>query len=417
MDFIRPTPAAAPWAEPYFTVGVTGTNGKTSTTTLVAAALRATGAHVLLETTLGYQLDGTALDVPRTVGGYLNALERAARAGARHAAIEVTSEALARGTAKLWRFDAGVFTNLSHDHLSTHGTFEHYLASKAQLFLHLGPGQTAVLNAADEAALLIDRATPPDVLRRGDAVPSRGPRLREADLAAQSVRLDADGTHVTLEPSELADAFGGSLSTRMVGHVFAENTLAAALGALAAVPDDAAKYPEGYAVAVRRGIAECAPVPGRFDIVLREPLVAVDYAHTPDALARTADTARELAAARGGRVLVVFGAGGERDVAKRGPMGREVGARADYAYVTTDNPRTEDPEAIARAVAAGCRKGGRAHVIVEPDRRKAILQAMERARPADVIVVAGKGHERGQIVGKETLAFSDVEVVREIAGG
>jgi UDP-N-acetylmuramoyl-L-alanyl-D-glutamate--2,6-diaminopimelate ligase len=404
---VRPVPAPFPWAEPYVTVGVTGTNGKTSTTTLVGWALRAAGHRVLAETTLGYTLDDEVVPVPRTAGGFLTALERAARAGARHAAVEVTSEALARGAAKQWRFDVGVFTNLTHDHLASHGSFEHYLASKAQLFVHLGPGRTAVFNACDEPALLLDRATPPDVVRRWYAVESRGAVLRAPDLAAAAVRVDEEGTHVDLSPSELAESLGGALSTKLIGRVFAENALAAALGALAA---------GAPGKDVHAGIRDCPGVPGRFEIVARAPLAVVDYAHTPDALARTCDTARELAETRAGRVLVVFGAGGGRDAAKREPMGRGVGSRADYAIVTSDNPRNEDPKEIARAVSAGCRHGGRAHVEIVLDRREAIVRAVERAHPTDVVVVAGKGHEGSQIVGAETRVFSDVDVLRELLG-
>jgi UDP-N-acetylmuramoyl-L-alanyl-D-glutamate--2,6-diaminopimelate ligase len=216
--------------------------------------------------------------------------------------------------------------------------------------------------------------------------------------------VSAGGTEVVLAPSPLAERLGGTLTTRLVGAVFAENALAACLGAMAAgaSPEDA-----------RAGIAACTGVPGRFEIVQREPLVVVDYAHTADALGRTVETARELAAP-GGRVTVVFGAGGGRDTKKREPMGFEVGSRADVAIVTTDNPRHEEPATIAAAVAAGCRRAGRARVDVVPDRRNAIERALDGARPGDVIVVAGKGHERGQAVGSETLPFSDVEVIAEM---
>ncbi len=401
----RPTPAPFPWAEPFCTVGVTGTNGKTSTTYLCAAALREAWGSVLAETTVGYELDGVPIDVPRTIHGFLVAFHRAAAAGARHAAAEVTSQALMRGYAKMWRFDVGVFTNLTQDHLEDHGSWEHYLASKAQLFLHLGPGRTAVLNACDDAALLIDRVIADDVHRTWYATPSRGPRLHVADLEASRVRVTPAGTRIELAPSALAEALGGALETRLVGAVFAENALAAAAGALAAgaSPD-----------AVGRGIAACGVVPGRFEVLGTRPVVAVDYAHTPDALARTCETARDLAGT--GRVIVVFGAGGERDVGKRAPMGREVGARADLAIVTTDNPRGEDPIAIAKAVARGCRKGGRAHVRLEPDRRAAIEQALSSAKPGDVVVIAGKGHERGQAIGNQVLPFSDVDEVVRLVG-
>ena len=153
----RPTRPPFAWADAFLTVGVTGTNGKTSTTLLCAEAMRGQDRAVFTETTLGYALDDQSLDVPRTEKGYLEALEFAAKRGCRHAAIEVTSHALANGFAKKWRFDVGVFTNLTRDHLESHRSWEHYLASKAQLFVHLGAGRTAVLNAADEAAL-VDRS-------------------------------------------------------------------------------------------------------------------------------------------------------------------------------------------------------------------------------------------------------------------
>jgi UDP-N-acetylmuramoyl-L-alanyl-D-glutamate--2,6-diaminopimelate ligase len=398
---LRPTPAPFGWAEPYLTIGTTGTNGKTSTTTLIAHVLRAAGHPVLCETTLGYALGDEKLEVPRTVDGFLGALRQAAERGCRHAAIEVTSEALARGFAKRWRFDFGVFTNLTRDHIEAHGSFEHYLASKAQLFVHLGPGRTAVLNACDESSLLIAQVTPPDVSRLWYAGVKR--RLRQPDLAAQAIHVAPEGTRIELEPGTLAERLGGVLEIRLVGDVFAENALAAAGATLAAGVSEKA---------IRAGLAACPGVPGRFEVVHRAPVVAVDYAHTPDALARTCDTARKLAGR--GRVIVVFGAGGNRDREKRGPMGRAVGERADIAIVTTDNPRTEDPRAIANAAATGCRKGGRAYVRLEPDRYRAIEMAIDEAREADVVVIAGKGHETGQIIADVTLPFSDVTVATDV---
>jgi UDP-N-acetylmuramoyl-L-alanyl-D-glutamate--2,6-diaminopimelate ligase len=262
------------------------------------------------------------------------------------------------------------------------------------------------MNACDEPALMIDRVTPSDVKRVFYAAPSRGPALHRADLAARTVEISASGTRIELEPSPLAEQLGGVLETALVGDVFAENALAAAAAALAAGI-------EGSAVA--RGIAACPAVPGRFQIISRSPIVAIDYAHTPDALARICDGARRLAGKA--RVIVVFGAGGGFDPGKREPMGRAVGERADLAIITTDNPRHEDPRKIARSVAMGCRRGGRAYVQLEPDRKLAIERAIAQAKPADVVIVAGKGHEREQIIGSDVQPFSDQDVVQGFLAG
>ncbi|PRP92624.1 UDP-N-acetylmuramoyl-L-alanyl-D-glutamate--2,6-diaminopimelate ligase [Enhygromyxa salina] len=391
-----------------FTFGVTGTNGKTSTTHLLAAAVAAAGHSTLRIGTVGVDLDGEALARGKSYQDFLATLQLAAERGCRHAVLEATSRGLAQGYARAWRFDLGVFTNLSPDHLKTHGTWEHYLAAKAQLFVHLGPGQTAVLNAADPFALFIDQATPGDVTRRWFAAPSRGPKLHDADLEAARVEVTAAGTHVELLPSPLAEALGGELRTRMVGEVFAENALAAALAGLAAgLPGEA----------VTRGIASCPGVPGRFEILDHgeaRPVIAVDYAHSPDALTRSCATARELAGSEG-RVIVVFGAGGDASADKREPMGAVVGAGAELAIVTSDNPRSEDPQAIADMLLAGLRQGS-ARVLVELDRARAIELAVHEAGPGDVVVVAGKGHETGQVVRGRTLPFSDVDQLRRLLG-
>lgn len=405
----RPVRPAAPWADPYFTIGVTGTNGKTSTTRLIAAALRAAGHPVLEITTLGVRSDDRPRERGKSFRDFLAHLEAAAAEGARHAAIEATSQALAGGYARAWRFDLGVFTNLSPDHLSTHRTWENYLAAKAQLFMHLGPGRSAVLNAADPYALYLEQAIPADVRRLWFAAPSRGERLHPADLEAYAIELDPAGTRVMLRPSPLADELGGELRTRMVGEVYGENALAAALAAHAAGLSSES---------IRRGIAEAPVVPGRFEIVLRgpdRPLVAVDYAHTPDALARTCAAARRLAGERG-RVIVVFGAGGGATPSKRGPMGEAVGHAADLAILTSDNPRREDPAQIAAALLAGVLAGGRAAAEIQLDRTLAIHRALELAVPGDVVVIAGKGHESGQIVDGHTHPFVDADVVRAYTG-
>ncbi|PRQ08622.1 UDP-N-acetylmuramoyl-L-alanyl-D-glutamate--LD-lysine ligase [Enhygromyxa salina] len=389
-----------------FSFGVTGTNGKTSTTHLLAAAVAAAGHSTLRVGTVGVELDGETLPRGKNFHDFLATMRHAATRGCRHAVLEATSLALAQGYARAWRFDLGVFTNLSPDHLATHKTWEHYLAAKAQLFVHLGPGRTAVLNAGDPYAAFIDQAMPADVVRRYFAVPSRGPTHCPADLEAARVQVTPTGTRVELLASPLADQLGGELRTRMVGEVFGENALAAALAGLAAgLPGEA----------VARGIAACPVVPGRFEILCADtqgPVIAVDYAHSPDALAHTCATARQLAGASG-RVIVVFGAGGNASADKREPMGATVGAGAELAIVTSDNPRGEDPQLIADMLLVGLRRG-EARVVVELDRARAIELALHEAGPGDVVVVAGKGHETGQVVNGRTLPFSDVEQIRRL---
>jgi UDP-N-acetylmuramoyl-L-alanyl-D-glutamate--2,6-diaminopimelate ligase len=391
-----------------FSIGVTGTNGKTSTTWMIAAALRAAARSVLRISTVGVALDDAPVPRGRSFADFLDLLARAAAGGCRHAVIETTSLALAQGYARRWRFDLGVFTNLSADHFGTHGSWAHYLAAKTQLLMHLAPGRVAVLNAADPHALYADQAVPGDVVRRWFHAPSRGPALREPDLAALAVEVGPRGTRVRLARSPAADALGGVLTTKMVGEVFAENAMAAALAALGAgAPGDA----------VARGISACPVVPGRFEVVDHgddRATCAVDYAHTPDALARTCATARRLAG--DARVLVVFGSGGGQTADKRREMGEAVGAAADLAWVTSDNPRDDDPAEISAALLDGLRLGGRARAGVEHDRARAIAAAVAEARAGDVLVVAGKGHEEGQVVRGRTEPFSDLAALRRCLG-
>jgi len=398
----RPTIQPFAWADDYLSVGVTGTNGKTTTVHLLSQIVRVQGLSLVTESTLGYSFNNEELDVSRSMDGLMGVLKSAHDRGCRNAVIEVTSESLGKGCAKYWRFDHAVFTNLTRDHLDSHGSFEHYLASKAQLFVHLGPGATACFNAGDETSLLLDGVTPKDVKRLWYGVTGRSPLAHETDLSGEA-RVSPRGTHIVLAQSVLADRLDRELDIPLVGSHFAENALAAACAAFAI-----GMSPES----IRTGLSTCPIVPGRFQVLNNDPLIAVDFAHSPDALERTCDTAREIAGR--GRVIVVFGAGGNRDQGKREPMGRVVGDRADLAIVTTDNPRNEDPDEISRTVSRGCRRGGRARVVVEPDRRSAIAMALREARSGDVVIVAGKGHESGQTIGSETTPFSDVEEIRKL---
>jgi UDP-N-acetylmuramoyl-L-alanyl-D-glutamate--2,6-diaminopimelate ligase len=386
------------------TVGVTGTNGKTTTTTWIAAALRrvaSRGAPVARATTLGFFLDDEELETEKSFDGFLDAMKRCFERGCRHAAIELTSEALASGFAQAWPCDVGVFTNLSHDHLDAHGSAEHYLASKAQLFVSLVPGGAAVLNAADPVFDLLREVMPAGVRTSSYAVPSRGAVQGTPDLLATAVDVSWQGTRITCAVRDAASGLPHELRVRAIGEVYAENALAALLGAVAAgvAPDDAAA-----------ALAVAPAPPGRFEVVHEQPYVVVDYAHSPDALGRCMQTAHTLARREGGEVLVVFGAGGGRDEAKRGPMG-DAARVADEVILTTDNARDEEPAAIARAIEAGLRGHGR--VRTELDRQKAIAMAIAAAREADVVVIAGKGHETEQRVGAEARRFSDVEVAKQ----
>ncbi len=390
----RPLPARPIFAPDFFSVGVTGTNGKTSTTTFVADMLARARGPVVRATTLGYFIGDERLERPLDFDGFALALGDAHARGVRCAALEVTSEALHHGFAKVWPFQVAVFTNLTHDHLDVHTSPEHYLASKAQLFMHVAPGGAAVLNACDPACALLREIVPAGVRVFSYGVASRGAEaLGDVDLFVREFR---PGERVVLERSERARDFPESLELRAPSDVFVENALAAALGAFAS------GVPMQHIVAA---LAEAEPPRGRFERVATKPRVYVDYAHTPDALARTIAAGRAL----GGRVLLVFGAGGDRDTRKREPMGRAAAA-ADVVFLTSDNPRTEDPAAIAADLARGL--GAHPRVVIELDRARAIEMAIREAHDDDVVLVCGKGHETEQIIGTTRHPFSDADVAR-----
>jgi UDP-N-acetylmuramoyl-L-alanyl-D-glutamate--2,6-diaminopimelate ligase len=263
-----------------------------------------------------------------------------------------------------------------------------------------------VLNAHDEASALLAQVVPNDVRVVAYGVPSRGPESLPADLRATRIEPGWEGTRIAVEGSGALAHAPAEIRIRAIGDIYAENALAALAAALVAgVPPDCARAALG-----------AAPVPrGRFEVVSevgRGPHVVVDYAHTPDALARTLDIARMVAA--GGKVVVVFGAGGDRDKAKREPMGAAA-STADRIVLTSDNPRSEDPTRIADAIRAGIRAG--ADVRTELDRRRAIVAAIADAAEADVVVVAGKGHETAQLVGGAAVPFDDAEVARSALTG
>lgn len=378
--------------------GVTGTNGKTTTTFLLEAVIRASGSVPGVIGTIEARIDGApvagALTTPEAPE--LHALlERMRGAGVDAVAMEVSSHALAYHRVEGVHFRAATFTNLSRDHLDFHGSLDEYFEAKARLF---EPSRTdvAVVNVDDPwGRRLRGRCTSSDVPVVGFSLTGEP----EADVTVSDVISDASGNQFTLR----APRWGIDVPVHspLLGRFNVVNAAAAAATALVS---------EVSAEVVVTGLEAPVRVPGRFEPVKTDPCtVVVDYAHTPDALAHVLDAAREIAGE--GRVLAVFGCGGDRDPGKRPDMGRVVAERADRIYVTSDNPRSEDPHAIIDQVVAGIPSS--ADPVVEPDRRGAIALALAAARPGDLVVVAGKGHETGQIVGDDVFPFDDRIVVEE----
>jgi UDP-N-acetylmuramoyl-L-alanyl-D-glutamate--2,6-diaminopimelate ligase len=356
-------------AESLLMVGVTGTNGKTTVTHLLSGVLDAHG--------MPCEVIGT-LQGPRTTPEAPSLQRRLAEArddGRRAVAMEVSSHAMVAGRVEGIEFAAAVFTNLSQDHLDFHGDMESYFEAKAELF-RPGHARLGVVSADDEwGRRLLGRGEIPMIpFRMGDA---------------SDIEVDARHTAFTWRNRRVVLRLAGAYH---VANALAAATTASALG----VPDDT----------VVAGLAAAEPVPGRFEVVPTEApfTVVVDYAHTPDGLAGALRSARALVAT-GGRVLCVFGCGGERDTGKRPDMGKVAAAGADFVVVTSDNPRSEDPGDIIEQVLAGIPE--RSAITVEPDRRAAIVTAVEAAGPGDVVLVAGKGHERSIEVGGATLPFDD----------
>jgi UDP-N-acetylmuramoyl-L-alanyl-D-glutamate--2,6-diaminopimelate ligase len=367
-------------------VGVTGTNGKTTTAFLVREILAAAGIATGLLGTVKQVVAGAEESVERTTPEAIDlqaTFRRMLDGGDRACAMEVSSHAMSLHRADAVHFEVALFTNLTQDHLDFHADMEDYFRAKRKLF-EMGPG-TAIVNVDDPYGRRLASEFECVTFSAEGA---------EADYSARDVSFDAGGASFSV---------GGTVvRTGMPGHFNVAN----ALGAFAA----AAAMGVAAATAAA-GLAQAARVPGRF-----EPIdegqgfsVLVDYAHTPDSLENVLRAARRLTA---GRLITVFGAGGDRDRDKRPKMGRAGAELSDLAVVTSDNPRSEQPQSIVAEVVAGT--GGGAEVVVEVDRRVAIALALDRAEPGDTVVIAGKGHEQGQeFEGGRKLPFDDREVARE----
>jgi UDP-N-acetylmuramoyl-L-alanyl-D-glutamate--2,6-diaminopimelate ligase len=376
-------------------VGVTGTNGKTTVTHLLESIAGAAGLIPALVGTVGARIAGRPAEVLRTTPeapDFQRLLARMVAAGVQVAAVEVSSHALALGRVAGSRFAVAAFTNLSQDHLDFHRDMEEYYRVKASLFVP-DLAERAVIWVDDPAGERLAGETPLPVTRVG--------RCRPAAVTAAELAMDLRGSDFVLvgagSPARVRLPLAGEFN---VANALVAAGVAAALG----IPSDS----------IAAGIGAVATVPGRFEIVEtgRNCTVVVDYAHTPEGVAVVIESARRLAG--GGRVIVVVGAGGDRDRAKRPLMGAAA-ARADLAFITSDNPRSEDPGAIMGQVMAGA-VAGPAQVTVEPDRRLAIRGALQAARRGDVVLILGKGHEQGQQFADRVVPFDDRVVAREEAG-
>ncbi|NRO97202.1 UDP-N-acetylmuramoyl-L-alanyl-D-glutamate--2,6-diaminopimelate ligase [Paraburkholderia sp. NMBU_R16] len=386
-------------------IGVTGTNGKTSCTQWIAAALSSLEAPCAVIGTLGTGMPGrlaqtgfTTPDAPQLQ----RSLAALAAAGAKSVAMEVSSHALHQGRVNGTAFDIAVFTNLTQDHLDYHKTFKAYEAAKARLF-DWPTLQAAIVNRDDAAGQRFIARTMGRVRTISYGIGAAPPAGHgDASICATNVRATATGTAFHLS----SDWGANEVEVGTLG-LFNVSNLLAVLGALLAsgVP---------LAAALTQ-LAKLEPVNGRMQrlggrIANDEPLVVVDYAHTPDALEKTLDALRPIAQARGGKLVCMFGCGGDRDATKRPLMGAIAERLADAVVVTSDNPRSEAPQSIIEQILAGMTEPGRARAI--EDRASAILQAVRGAAREDVVVLAGKGHEATQeIMGKKRV-FSDQDHAR-----
>ena len=374
---------------------VTGTNGKTTTATMIATIAAAAREPAVSVTSLGAHANGVALVEGAAPNAFPVAARWAMEHRARTVAVEMTSRALVNGFALGKDIAVAVCTNVTQDHLDYHLTLAGYVAAKGRLFEALRPTCVAVLNAFDDHAEALARRVAPGVEVRWFA----GAIHPRAILAASQIEISWQGTRITLVPTPLGVALGPSLWLASIGRVYAENALAAAVAATAL----------GYSpAAIRAGLEAQSRLPGRFEVVAEQPWVVVDYAHTPDALERTLTDARVLAG--NGKLHVVFGCGGDRDTGKRPLMGKAAARRCDRIWITSDNPRNEDPAAIAQEIVSGIDGGSDA--VIELDRSAAIHAAVSAAELDDVVVIAGKGDETTQDLGTKCLPFSDVEVAR-----
>ena len=381
--------------------GVTGTNGKTTTAFLLDAMLNHVGRKTVLAGTIAYHVAGIVRPSPHTTPESRDLLElfrEGVDAGATEVVMEVSSHALAQGRVYGLPFDVAIFTNLTRDHLDFHGTMENYFAAKRRLFdgSLLNPPRIAVVNIEDPHGAqlaLVAREAGAEIFSYG---------LGVGEFRAEEIQMKASGMRFVLQTPTGATP----IHTRLTGKVNVYNLLAAS----------AAAFARGLSLHdIGSGIASLACVPGRFQTIDagQDFTVVVDYAHTDDALRNLTSLAREFVTETGGKVITLFGCGGDRDRTKRPLMGRAAGEGSDLVVLTSDNPRSENPAAILRDVLPGL-EATRAQFVTEVDRSRAIRLALEAAHPGDIVLIAGKGHEKTQILRNGTIPFDDAEVAAAI---
>ncbi|HHY60960.1 MAG TPA: UDP-N-acetylmuramoyl-L-alanyl-D-glutamate--2,6-diaminopimelate ligase [Clostridia bacterium] len=382
-------------------IGVTGTNGKTSTTILLEAIFRRWGKKTGLVGTIANRIGEKVLPASHTTPEAVDLqklFQLMAEAGTDYVIMEVSSHALSLHRVAETEFDVAVFTNLTRDHLDFHRDFDDYREAKGKLFAALAGGtkgeqKYGVVNRDDPHGSYFLQISPVPVLTYSLTEPS--------DYRAADIKITAKGASFRLQGRDFPP-----FTLNLTGRFSVYNALAAVTVALA----------EGVPVeVVREALASLPGVPGRFELVDagQDFTVVVDYAHTPDGLENVLKTAREVCR---GRIITVFGCGGDRDRTKRPLMGHVSGRLSDYTIVTSDNPRTEDPEAIIAEIVPGVQEaGGKYEIIVE--RKAAIHKALTLARPGDLVLIAGKGHEDYQIIGTKKYPFDDRRIVREFFEG
>jgi UDP-N-acetylmuramoyl-L-alanyl-D-glutamate--2,6-diaminopimelate ligase len=380
-------------------VGITGTNGKTTTTYLIFALAEAAGRKPAMLTTVEYRIGDKSEPAVRTTPEASDTnrfLRSAVDEGCEMAVMEASSQAIDLHRCDWLKFKVAVFTNLTRDHLDYHGTMENYFDAKKKLFDgRLGEKpDVSVINIDDEWGMKLAAE-----LRSAGAKVVTTSQTKEADLTASNIEVSlVRGTSFLLKTA----AGERQITSPLVGHPHVYNMLSAAATALELGCD---------LDEISKGLETCVGAPGRFERIPHDGdfAVVVDYAHTDDALLNTLKTARGLT---DGRVITVFGCGGDRDQTKRRPMGEIAGEYSDSVIITSDNPRNEDPLRIIAEIEAGVAEKKVPYEII-PDRRDAIYKAISMAKSNDVVIIAGKGHENYQIVGGDKFHFDDREVAAE----